>query len=96
MCLPGEMCEQVYMLANKMEMFWPPFIVQHLELNAPFEEKLVSEKQLFLRDTTLVDHPDSPNELTELEVIWLWQNIVENAGTLAIQIVEKLPSFVAA
>jgi hypothetical protein len=95
MCLPGEMCERVYTLANEMETFWPPFVVQHLELDAPFEEKLVSEKQLFSRDTTLVDHPDSPNELTEVDVMWPWQNVVENARTLAIQIVEKLPSFVA-
>ena len=47
-----------------------PLVIQFLEFNAPLEEKLVGKEQLFLRDTVLVDDPNSSNKFAEVRVVW--------------------------
>ena len=44
----------------------------------------------------LVNDSDSPNEPTEMEIVHIWKDTIENARTFAINIVEEFPSLVTA
>ena len=59
-------------LANVMEPFRLPLIIKILELDHPLEEKLVSELELLVRDSALVDDTDANDQLAIVPIVYLW------------------------
>ena len=83
-------------MTNKVETIRLPLIVEVLKLDRELEEKSVSEGKLFCGYPSLVDEPDSSNELAEVEVIWLWQYSIKEPRPQDVQIDQIFPSLVAA
>ena len=42
----------------------------------------------------MVNDPDGSDKLTEMMIICVWKDAIENAWTLAVEIIEIFPSFV--
>jgi hypothetical protein len=96
MSFRAKVCERVDTLTNKVETIGLPLIVEVLKLDGELEEKSVSEGKLLRGYPSLVDEPDSSNELAEVEVIWLWQYSIKEPGPQDVQIDQIFPSLVAA
>ena len=49
-------------MPDKMKPLDPPLIIKNLELEDPLEEKFVGELELWARDPSLVDNPDTNDQ----------------------------------
>lgn len=82
-------------LANEMEAFGLPLVVEELEFKNPLEEKLVSEFKLLGRDPALVDDADTNDQLAVVPIVHRRKYPVEQAGSQAVEVEEELPGLVA-
>ena len=89
MGLRAKMCEQVYALVNEVKAIRLPLIVEVLKLDTVLKESLVSNPELIVGNTSLVD------ELAEVSIVWFRWHFVEKPRSQDIDVDEKLPSFVA-
>ena len=90
------MSKRVNALPNKMEPFGLSLIIKKLEFEDPLKKKFVGEFELLPRDTALVDNADRNNQFAIVLIVRLWNYPVEEAGSQAVEIVEKFPSLVIA
>lgn len=81
-------------LAYEVEPFFSSLAVNELEVAYPLKEQLVCCIYLFLGDRVLADYPDSSDELTEMGVIEFREDIVEDARSRTIDVVDVLPGLV--
>ena len=96
MRLSCKMSERMDTLTDKMKAVRVSVTIENFEVEDPLEEKFVRGVQLFSRDRILVNDPDGSDKLTEMMIIYVWKDAVENAWALAVEIVEIFPSFVTA
>ena len=90
------MGERVDTLSNEMEPIWVPLAIDQLKVEDPLEEELMCDNQLFPRDCALVDDPNRSDKPTEVGVVGVRQNSVEDARSQAVDVVEKLPCLIPA
>jgi hypothetical protein len=86
MGLSCEMGEGMHALPDEVEPVWVALTVDNLEVNNPLEEELMRGKQLLPRDCTLVNDPNRADEPTEVRVIGVWKNPIEDARSQAVKI----------
>ena len=82
------MNEGMNALANKMEPFHLPLVVEMLELNDPLEEKLVGEFELLIGDLTLVHYSDGDDKLAVMEVVSFRKEIFEQTRSQTVEVEE--------
>ena len=70
MGLGAKMCERVYALANEVKAIGLPLIVEVLKLDTVLKESLVSNPELIVGNTSLVDELDTSNKLAEVSIVW--------------------------
>ena len=60
----------MYALVNKVKVIGLPLIVEVLKLDTVLKESLVSNPELIVGNTLLVDEPNSSNKLAEVSIVW--------------------------
>ena len=55
---------------NKVKVIGLPLIVEVLKLDTVLKESLVSNPELIVGNTLLVDEPNSSNKLAEVSIVW--------------------------
>ena len=71
-------------LTDKMKAVWVSVTVENFKVEDPLEKKSVRGVQLFSRDRILVNDPDGSDEPTEMMIVRVWKDAIENAWALAI------------
>lgn len=65
--------ERMYALADKVEVFCLPLVVEILEFYDPLEKKLVSKFELLVRDPALVHDSNGDDELAVVPIVSFWK-----------------------
>ena len=94
--LSCKMSERMDTLSNEMELIWVPLAIDQLEIEDPLEKELMHSSQLFPRDCPLVDDPNCSDKPTEVGVVGIQQNSIEDTRSQAVDIVEELPGLIPA